>query len=187
MMSVAIFPHLYLQVIGHLLSELTKSVVVPQPTAFTNYMSIMQSISLYSISFIGIILLFWGIRTFMLRNKSTILAKTWICAYTLPTPKMQYTGKSFSKTLSKTFNFIVVERKQYKELNVGEIFPTKREHASHYHDFFEFRFIHVITNQLIYAANYFKFIQNGRVQSYVLYGIAFIIIVFILTVFNIIS
>jgi len=84
------------------------------------------------------------------------------------------------------FNFIVIERKQYTELKAGEIFPEKRKHASHYHDFFEFRFIHVITNQLVYAANYFKFIQNGRIQSYVLYGIVFILTIFILTAFNII-
>ena len=84
------------------------------------------------------------------------------------------------------FNFIVIERKQYTELKAGEIFPEKRKHASHYHDFFEFRFIHVITNQLVYAANYFKFIQNGRMQSYVLYGIVFILTIFILTAFNII-
>ena len=85
------------------------------------------------------------------------------------------------------FNFIVIERKQYIEMEKGEIFPDKRKHASHYHDFFEYRFIHVITNQLIYAANYFKFFQNGRIQSYVLYGIVFILTIFILTVFNVVK
>jgi len=100
---------------------------------------------------------------------------------------MQYTGKSFSKTLSKTFNWIVIERKKYEEVKPGEIFPPNRTYASHYHDFFEFRLIHIVTNRLIYAANYFKFIQNGRVQSYVLYGIVFIVTIFVLTVFNIVS
>lgn len=187
MLSVAIFPQFFLQIIGNVLSGLTKSIIVPQPIEFANYISIMQSISLCSILFIGIIAAFWGIRTFMLRGKSQVTKTTWNCAYTAPNTRMQYTGKSFSKSLSKTFNFIIIERKQYKELKAGEIFPEKRKHASHFHDFFEFRLIHVVTNQLIYAANYFKFIQNGRVQSYVLYGIAFIMIIFMLTVFNIVS
>jgi hydrogenase-4 component B len=186
MISVAIFPAFYLQVIGNVIMSLTKGVIIPQPAGFTNYLSIMQNISNYSILFICIVGVFWGIRYKLLSTRSKVIQPTWGCAYAAPTSKIQYTGKSFSKTLSKMFNFIVIERKQYTELKAGEIFPEKRKHASHYHDFFEFRFIHVITNQLIYAANYFKFIQNGRIQSYVLYGIVFILTIFILTAFNII-
>ena len=84
------------------------------------------------------------------------------------------------------FDGIVNERKQYTEIKPGEIFPEEKKYVSHYHDFFEFRIIHLITNRLIYSANYFKFIQNGRIQSYVLYGIAFILTIFLLTVFNIV-
>ena len=186
MISVAIFPAFYLQVIGNVVLSLTKGVIIPQPAGFTNYLSIMQNISNYSILFICIVGIFWGIRYKLLSTRSKVIQPTWGCAYAAPTSKIQYTGKSFSKTLSKMFNFIVIERKQYTELKAGEIFPEERKHASHYHDFFEFRFIHVITNQLIYAANYFKFIQNGRIQSYVLYGIVFILTIFILTAFNII-
>ena len=186
MISVAIFPAFYLQVIGNVILSLTKGVIIPQPAGFTNYLSIMQNISNYSILFICIVGIFWGIRYKLLSTRSKVIQPTWGCAYAAPTSKIQYTGKSFSKTLSKMFNFIVIERKQYTELKAGEIFPEERKHASHYHDFFEFRFIHVITNQLIYAANYFKFIQNGRIQSYVLYGIVFILTIFILTAFNII-
>jgi hydrogenase-4 component B len=175
-----------LQVIGNVIMSLTKGVIIPQPAGFTNYLSIMQNISNYSILFICIVSILWGIRYKLLSTRSKVIQPTWGCAYAAPTSKIQYTGKSFSKTLSKMFNFIVIERKQYAELKAGEIFPEKRKHASHYHDFFEFRFIHVITNQLVYAANYFKFIQNGRIQSYVLYGIVFILTIFILTAFNII-
>ena len=186
MISVAIFPAFYLQVIGNVILSLTKGVIIPQPAGFTNYLSILQNISNYSILFICIVGIFWGIRYKLLSTRSKVIQPTWGCAYAAPTSKIQYTGKSFSKTLSKMFNFIVIERKQYTELKAGEIFPEERKHASHYHDFFEFRFIHVITNQLVYAANYFKFIQNGRIQSYVLYGIVFILTIFILTAFNII-
>ena len=186
MISVAIFPAFYLQVIGNVILSLTKGVIIPQPAGFTNYLSILQNISNYSMLFICIVGIFWGIRYKLLSTRSKVIQPTWGCAYAAPTSKIQYTGKSFSKTLSKMFNFIVIERKQYTELKAGEIFPEKRKHASHYHDFFEFRFIHVITNQLVYAANYFKFIQNGRIQSYVLYGIVFILTIFILTAFNII-
>ena len=186
MLSVAVFSHVYLQVVGNVLSGLTKHIVISQPVEFVNYISIMQNISVYSILFICIAGILLGIRYKVLSVRSKEIQPTWGCGYAAPTSKIQYTGKSFSKTLSKMFNFLVIERKQYQELEKGEIFPEKRKHASHYHDFFEYRFIHVVTNQLIYAANYFKFFQNGRVQSYVLYGIVFILTIFILTVFNIV-
>jgi len=186
MLSVSFFPQLYLQVIGNVLSVLPKSIAVPMPVEFTNYIAIMRSISIYSILFIGITGVFWGIRTVVQRRRVQVTGATWGCGYTAPTSKIQYTGKSFSKSLSKMFNFLVIERKQYEELKPGEIFPKQKKYISHYHDFFELRLIHVVTNQLIYAANYFKFIQNGRIQSYVLYGIVFILAIFILTIFNII-
>jgi hydrogenase-4 component B len=121
-----------------------------------------------------------------LRGRSQVIGSTWGCGYTAPTPRIQYTGKSFSKSLSKMFNFLVIERKNYEELKAGEIFPADKKYTSHYHDFFEFRIIRVVTSRLIYGANYFKFFQNGRIQSYVLYGIIFIVSIFILTIFNII-
>jgi hypothetical protein len=186
MLSVAIFPQVYLKVIGNILSGLTKSTIIPQPVEFEGYISIMRSISLYSLLFIGVIIAFWGIRALALRGKSQVVGATWGCGYTAGTSKIQYTAKSFSKSLGKTFDFIVIERKQYEELKVGEIFPKEKKYTSHYHDFFEFRLIRIITNRLIYSANYFKFIQNGRTQSYVLYGIVFIIAIFILTFFKIV-
>jgi len=186
MLSVSLFPQIYLGVIGNILTGFTKSTVVPMPLEFSGYISIMRDISLYSLLFIAITGLFWGIRVLIMRGRPQIIGPTWGCGYTAPTSKIQYTAKSFSKSLSKMFNFIVIERKQYEELKKGEIFPKNKKYVSHYHDFFEFRLIHVVTNQLIYAANYFKFIQNGRIQSYVLYGIVFILAIFLLTIFNIV-
>jgi hypothetical protein len=100
---------------------------------------------------------------------------------------MQYTGKSYSKSLGKIFSFLLVEEKKYKELQAGEIFPKKRKYVSHYLDFFEHRMIDYITHHLVYAVNYFKFIQNGRVQSYVWYGIVFMVAIFTLTVLNVLK
>jgi hydrogenase-4 component B len=122
-----------------------------------------------------------------MKSKIERLDSTWGCAYVAPGSRQQYTGKSFSKPLSKILNFLLIERKHYEELKQGEIFPEKRSYLSHYHDFFEHKLIDTFTRQLIHSANYFSFIQNGRIQSYVFYGIVFILAMFVLTVFNIVS
>ena len=82
---------------------------------------------------------------------------------------------------------MLIENKHFEELKVGEIFPEKRSYFSHYHDFFERKIIDPVLSRLNHSVNYFSFIQNGRIQSYVLYGIVFILAMFILTIFNIVS
>ncbi len=185
MLSVAVFPQFYLLVINRILAGLTVSFTVLQPVEYAGYISIMQRISLSSLLLIATILFFWGIRSLVLKGKSQVVGPTWGCGYTAATSKMQYSGKSFTKTLGKIFSFIVIERKHFDELQAHEIFPKSKRYSSHYHDFFDFRVIRFVVNRLLYSANYFKFIQNGRIQSYVLYGIVFILAIFMLTVFKV--
>jgi hypothetical protein len=128
-----------------------------------------------------------SIRWYSLKQRNQQVQTTWGCGYVAPNSKMQYTGKSFSKPLSKIFNFILIEDKQYEKIERDEIFPDKRTYRSKYSDFFENRLMNPILHRIIFFTNYFKFIQNGRMQSYVLYGILFIVAIFILTALNFIK
>ena len=186
MLSVAFFPQLYMNAISNILQGISVSHAGFEPVGFNNYTIIISNISIYSAVFIGIIAISWGIRSFIAKRNSESIQPTWGCGYVGSSNKMQYTGKSFSKPLGKVLNFLLIEKKQYYELKQGEIFPSKRNYTSTYLDFFEHLFIKPITRRLMYAINYFKFIQNGRIQSYVIYGIVFIIAIFVLTALNII-
>ncbi len=142
------------------------------------------SVSGYSALFIGIVGAMWLIRKKAIRHKSQTLHPTWTCAYNMPNTRLQYTGKSFSKSLGKVFNFIVIEKKNHPASARATLFPKRRKYSSFYLDFVEVRLVDTITRQLIYVFNYFKFIQNGHTQSYVLYGIVFILAIFLLSIFN---
>ncbi len=187
MLSVAFFPQFYLNVIGSLLGNMGISQVFAGQAGLAGYSKSIAHINLYFLLFIVLIALSWYARALVLKGRPSEIQPTWGCAYVAPTPKLQYTGKSYSKSLGKMFGFLLTEEKKYKELKEGEIFPEKRTYASHYLDFFENRFLNYITHHLVYAVNYFKFIQNGRVQSYVLYGIVFMLAVFMLTVLNVLK
>jgi len=185
MLSVAFVPQIYLRIIGNALTTLNP--IVTDATILTKYAGTVSSISLYSLLLIGLILVIWLVRSMVLKKRIQRMDATWGCGYVASTSKIQYTGKSFSKPLGKIFNFLLIENKRYDELKSGEVFPEKRSYVSHYHDFFEHKLIDSFTHRLLYSANYFSFIQNGRVQSYVIYGIVFILAIFILTLFNIVS
>jgi len=147
----------------------------------------ISGISLYSLLLIGIAGFIWVVRSGVMKSRIQHVDATWGCGYTAPGSRQQYTGKSFSKPLGKIFNFLLIEKKLYTEIEKGEIFPSERSYVSHYFDFFEQNFIQPFTRRLNWSVNYFSFIQNGRIQSYVLYGIVFILAMFILTVFNVVS
>ncbi len=185
MLSVAFMPSAYFGLLNGAFSILSPQFAVP--SVVTSYTRVLTSISMYSLLLVGIIVLTWLLRSYVMKKRSIRINATWGCGYVAPGSRIQYTGKSFSKPLGKIFNFLLIERKHYEELKPGEIFPEKRSYVSHYYDFFEHNLIDPITQRLIYSANYFSFIQNGRIQSYVLYGIVFILAMFILTLFNIVS
>ena len=185
MLSVAFLPQFYISIIGNALTQLNPHLA--DSTIMNGYAATVSGISWYSLLLIGIAGSVWLVRSQVMKNRIQRHDVTWGCGYMAGTSKIQYTGKSFSKPLGKIFNFFLIETKRYDELKTGEIFPKKRSYVSHYHDFFENKLIDTITHRLLYSANYFSFIQNGRVQSYVWYGIVFILAIFILTVFNVVS
>ncbi len=185
MLSVAFLPQVYMKIIGNMLTLF--SPLQPATSLVTGIVKTTASISLYSLLLAVMIATLWIVRSLILRNRAERIDTTWGCGYVAPNTRQQYTAKSFSKPLGKIFNAVLIEKKQFNELKKGEIFPVKKSYISHYQDFFEHNLIEPITERLVYSANYFSFVQNGRIQSYVLYGIVFILAMFILTIYNIVA
>jgi hydrogenase-4 component B len=184
MISVSAFPQFYFSIVQQIVSDF-----IPATTANPIPQSITTSISAigkFAMIFILMVALIYFIRRNVVKKNSVSINSTWGCGYVLPSSKMQYTGKSFSKSLGKLLSFMVLEKKKYKEINANEIFPAHRKHSSHYNDFFVTRIFETIVNRVLYSLNYFQFIQNGKIQLYILYGIFFIVLVFLGTVFKII-
>lgn len=185
MLSVAFLPQFYFGIIGKILWAI--SPMGAGTVVLSGYSSILSGISFYFMILVGIVLVVWLVRSGVMKKRALSYGATWGCGSLATGSRQQYTGKSFSKPLSKILNFLLIEKKQFEELKSGEIFPSKRSYVSHYKDFFERNLIDPVTHRLNYSANYFSFISNGRIQSYVLYGIIFILAMFFLTVFNIVS
>ena len=184
MLSIGIFPQLYFSAVLHLITSVVPSVQLPDVSAFQTTITLMAEIGTYSFMFLCLLILVFLIRNILVRNRTVIINTTWGCGYIAPHSKMQYTGKSFSKTLGKLLGFIVTEKKKYTELKAEEIFPQARKHSTHYTDFFEDNIFNKVINRLIHGIGYFRFIQNGRIQMYVLYGVFFIMLIFLGTLFG---
>jgi NADH:ubiquinone oxidoreductase subunit 5 (subunit L)/multisubunit Na+/H+ antiporter MnhA subunit len=186
MMSVALVPGLYMSIVKVAMAGMSETLIV-DPAAVDTYSATAANIGLFSLLVIGITVLTWLIRVQVMKKRPLAEGPTWGCGYVAPNSTMQYTARAFSKPVGKIFDFLLPEKKQYRELEPAEIFPSHRKYNAQYRDFFEFNFIDNITRFLLKGAGYFRFIQNGRTQSYLLYGIVFILVVFLLTAFNILQ
>jgi formate hydrogenlyase subunit 3/multisubunit Na+/H+ antiporter MnhD subunit len=184
MLSVGIFPSFYFSAVSSIVAMFLPAAAFNQFEIPPPLMDSLAATGRYGLLFVALVLLLLYIRRRFSLQHGEKKASTWGCGYAIPTPKMQYTGKSFSKSLGKLLNFIVLEKKKYKEISGSDIFPKKRKHSSHYRDLFEIKILNVIVDRLLFSLNYFKFIQNGNIQLYILYGIFFIVLVFLGTIFK---
>ncbi len=137
-----------------------------------------------SLVLLGLISLIYYIRVNISKKQPRVFLPTWGGGYAAPNARMQYTGKSFTKSLAKLFSFLTAEKKKYHEIDVTTVFPEARSYQSHYSEFFETRIINRLNNRLIGFMNYFTFINNGQIQMYVLYGLFFIIVFIAATFLN---
>jgi hypothetical protein len=145
----------------------------------------MKNISISSVLFLLVTGLIFFIRWTVSRKNVKEVSATWGCAYVAPNTKMQYTGKSYSKSLGKLLNFMMIEKKGYVELNPDEIFPEQRRYRSFYLDIIESKIIDPLILLIRRFTDLFQFVQNGRIQAYVIYGIVFILVILLGTILNI--
>lgn len=184
MLSIGLFPQFYFSIINDIVYECAPTASTQHTPFIAPFLGSLSAIGKFSLLFTLLLFVVYRIRKSFTRQSIGNMAGTWGCGYPAPNTRMQYTGKSFSKSLGKLLSFVLMEKKKYKEIASGEIFPATRKHSSNYSDFFETILINPVVDRLIYAMNYFRFIQNGRLQMYMLYGIFFIVLIFLGTVFK---
>lgn len=185
MFSVGLFPQFYFSLVGKIVMDFNP-LLASNASVPNKLFNSISNIGVVSLIFLMMICIIYIIRTKIVSKNKVRLNSTWACGYLTMSPKMQYSGKSFSKSLGKLLNFVVIEQKKYKEIQGREVFPNPRKYSSHYSDLFVIRVFDGLINRILYSLNYFQFVQNGKIQMYILYGIFFILLVFFGTVFKII-
>lgn len=184
MLSVAIAPAFYLYYASKI-AMLNFHMNVDSASTASMFKTI-SIVGLTNLIFMLVLALVFCLRWLATRNRSTEIRATWGCAYEAPIPKAQYSGRSFTRTFGELLSFLVVEKKKYSKIDKTKLFPKKRSFSSYYFDLFEHYLINPLTNRLRFTMNYFQFIQNGKIQAYVLYGILFIVLIFLGTLLGLI-
>ena len=111
----------------------------------------------------------------IIAKKPVSIGSTWRCAYVGDTRKMQYTASSYIRTYRKLFEPAFSIQKKKREIK--GVFPKEGWHQTHPHDKVEDWLIKMPLKQIRFFFDKFSFLQNGKSQFYVLYGVIFITLV----------
>ncbi len=180
--SVDLFPSHYIKMLDHVIY-----MFVPRTHVFANRLfTASQNIALITIVFLLLIVLLLVIRHYAVPKHKIKYGPTWGCGYLAPTHKLQYTSSSFSQLFFTYAEPIVGFVKRNISLPKDTMFPKDHLYDTHTFDKLDKNLIKNFVGRSEHFMQYFAFLQTGRLQHYVIYGFAFMFLIFILTFTHII-
>jgi len=186
MMSIAIFPQFFFASANKVVFSAFAIDSAAPALSIAPIIHNIGSIGMVSMAFMALVAIVFGIRWLLIRNRQSVVYETWGCGFVAPVKKAQYTGQSYTRSFGLLFASILRQNKKAERLTKEKLYPGIHSYSTRYVDILEKYFVVPLAKRLTFTLNYFQFIQNGHIQSYVLYGLFFIILVFLGTAFNII-
>jgi len=179
---IGFFPLLFMNIIAQVVNVFTKDI---------SYIYQVNT-SLYNISlsggiFVILIIAIWILRNLNNKNKKIKKDITWGCGYVGANPSLhQYTATSYGDNMSLLAKNIVNIKKDYIPYLKNEIFPSEKTFKTHSSDIFEDNLIIKPSNKIIDIFQKLAVFQTGKIQHYLLYALVFMIVIFILSLLNLI-
>ncbi|MGZ8557225.1 MAG: proton-conducting transporter transmembrane domain-containing protein [Chitinophagaceae bacterium] len=170
--AIGLFPKVFISVFSKPVSLFTNT------NFSTIHLPAGDSLSMIGMCAAGFILLaaiIYYIRKRITMNRQVEFGATWGCGYVGSAEKMQYTASSFVRTYRKLAEPILSIHKKKKEIE--GVFPRNGQQETHPYDKTEEWLIDYPLQLLKGFFNRFRFLQNGNLQFYILYGVVFITLV----------
>lgn len=122
----------------------------------------------------------------VLKKRSVTYKPTWGCGYTAGTVKQQYTSVSYVSDFEHLFHPLTRHKRQMKPIAKDEIFPQPRTFKSEGTDIVGAQLVNRPANWLKRRLFKMAVLQTGKLQHYVSYAVLFMVLIFVLTYFNLI-
>jgi len=130
-----------------------------------------------AIALIVLLAVLAGFRSFLLSQRTIGSAVTWDCAYAAPSARMQYTASSFAQPIIDLFRFFLRTK---KHITIPEAyFPAAANLETHTSDLGRDRIYKPLFTGIEMFFLQLKFLQEGRIQVYVLYIVVTLLILLV--------
>jgi len=174
-LAIGLFPQYILKLLLNpvllFLPSLSKNVT----DVYFGQISVLSNVGTTGLVIVLLFSAIYYIRNRVQKKRAIEVNQTWGCGYTAPTPRMQYTAGSYTKTYSNIVKPLLKTNKT--ETEIISVFPPKAEYSSGVYDKLEYLIIDKNLKFLKKFLYKFDFLQNGRIQSYVMYGLLFIVLI----------
>jgi hydrogenase-4 component B len=174
MLVIGVFPILVINLITPAVGMFLPSA---SAAAMPEIISLMATISTSIALFICFIVFFYSVRTILLRKRPVEIFKTWDCGYQKESSRIQYTGSSYAQPILQLIAELVPQKVQVHKEQV--LFPAHASFESHTQDFLERLLIQPSVRLLNAILNKFSWIQSGRMQQYIIYGLIFLVVLLV--------
>ncbi len=139
--------------------------------------SLYELLSKAFLIFGGLIIFFLLLRFLLLRNRNVKIFKTWNCGYQGESSRLQYTSSSFALPFLELVEQFVPRNTLVETQK--EIFPSEIHLETSHHDFTERNIIQPVLRSIRKFLSLFAWIQSGKMQQYILYGLVFLVLILI--------
>ena len=166
---IGLFPQLSLSILTTAANILTATQIIIDAEPI----SILQQISIFTLGFISVIILLAALKFFF--GGKVELHDTWGCGYDNPNNHMQYSASSYASP------FLAMLRPLFKRIYDVEkprkLFPNKAHFNTQVSDIEEVYVINPLVKFDEWFLAKFEKIQSGNIQSYIKYGLIFLVII----------
>ena len=146
----------------------------------TEPLAIMQTIAWYVLGLLVFIALMIMLKL-KLTNSKVVLSETWGCGYDNPNNHIQYTASSYASP------FLTMLKPLFKKVfdieKPRKLFPRSAHFSLHIDDIEEAYVINPLLKGDEWFLSKFESLQSGNIQSYIKYGLIFLLLVIIGSLF----
>lgn len=151
---------------------------------YISQIKIFQKFGFMSLILVTIMLVVFVIRYIQQKRVEIKYGPTWGCGYTAGDATHQYTATSYGSPLKRLISPMLIETNSYKSQEEEEIFPSPRTFKTEMKDRIEYFTILKPVRFLLDFVPKLGLAQTGRIQHYLMYPLAFLILIAILTAFK---
>ncbi|MGN1125317.1 MAG: proton-conducting transporter membrane subunit [Candidatus Gastranaerophilaceae bacterium] len=169
---IGIFP----QYVFNFIIKIVNVFTAVNPVLYSEPIELMQFISIYAISFILIVFALVVLKEFVCKKKVAFF-ETWGCGYNRANNKMQYTASSYASPFLSMLKPLF--KKVFDIEKPKKLFPKNAHFSLHVDDIEEAYLIKPLVKYDEWFLSKFEALQSGNIQSYIKYGLGFLIIAII--------
>ena len=126
------------------------------------------------------------LRSRALRTRKVTDGATWGCGFTSPNVRMQYSGESYSEGLQSIATSLTQNSGEGGAVGKSEIFPAAHNFDIRHKDRFDKLFAAWWVELLRVINKRAMRLRTGKINHYVLFALAFLVLIFLLSIFNLI-